>query len=500
MKSFRALTGLVAVMINGLFVCGQDSMNALKQTIPFIDSVYRAFAEEQHSPGLAYAVIYQGQVVHMGTYGYTDLEQQIPVSEQSVFRIASMTKSFVAMAILQLRDEGRLKLDDSLATFIPEFAAQPMLTTDAPAVTIRHLLNHTSGLPQDDPWGDRLLDMPQDAFRDRIREGFSFSNTPGVTYEYSNTAFALLGEVIHRITGQPFDAYISQHIWKPLGMNHTYWDYTRVPDGSLAYGYRWVNGAWVKQPLVGHGTYGAMGGMLTTIGDFVKYMALHLQAWPARNGEDSQPIRRSSLREMQSPWVFYSLTEMNERPLSLAYGYGLRWSRDTSGVTTVGHTGGLPGFGSNWIVLPDHDLGVVCFSNITYAPAVRANNLVATSIIERANLAPRAIPVSPILSERQQQLMAFLPGWEHAEESPIFSGNFFADFYIETLRDECKAIFEAAGRIIRVREITPRNKLRGTFVIECENRNVEVFFTLTPEHTPRIQDYAIKLSSVMNGV
>lgn len=492
---FLAVISLNCLLLSPLCAGAQsaDSKEKVKQLIPFIDSTYRAFAEEVHSPGLAYAVVYKGEVIHAGAYGYTDLEKRIPVSEQSVFRIASMTKSFVAVAILQLRDEGRLKLDDPLVNFIPEFAAQKPLTTDAPIVTIRHLLNHTSGLPQDDPWGDRRLDMSQQEFHERIKEGFSFSNAPGVAYEYSNTAWALLGEVIFRVTGQHYDEYIRQHVWKPLGMDHSYWDYTHVPDELLARGYRWVKGEWVKQPLVGNGVYGAMGGMLTTIGDFANYMALHQQAWPARDGKDAQPLRRSSLREMQSPWVFYSLDEMNNRTISLAYGYGLRWSCDTLGIKTVGHTGGLPGYGSNWIVLPDYDLGVVCFSNVTYSPAVRANNLVAISIIDKAGLSPRAIPVSPVLQKRQQELVAFLPGWESAEQSPIFADNFFADFYIDMLREECGAVFDEAGRIIRVHAVTPRNQLRGTFVMECEHRNVEVFFTLTPEYTPRIQHFSIKL-------
>lgn len=476
-----------------VFAQSNDALRSIKQLIPFVDSAYHAFAEEVHSPGLAYAILYKGQMIHQGIYGYSDVEKKIPVSEETVFRIASMTKSFVAVAILRLRDEGKLKLDDPLVDFIPEFAIPAVPTTDAPLVTIRHLLNHTGGLPQDDPWADRRLDMSRQEFYERINEGFSFSSTPGVAFEYSNTAWALLGEVIFRVTGQHFEDYIRQHVWKPLGMNHSYWDYNLVPEAELAYGYRWLKGAQVKQPLVDNGVYGAMGGMLTTIGDFAKYMALHQQAWPARGGEDGQLLRRSSLREMHSPWVFYSLRRMNDRLVSLAYGHGLRWSCDTAGIKTVGHTGGLPGFGSSWIILPDYDLGLVCFSNVTYAQAVRVNNSVAASIVERAGLQPHVVPVSPVLKERQGQLLQFLPDWEDAGESPIFATNFFNDFYIDMLRDECKAVFEQAGEIVSVRDIVPKNQLRGTFVIECEKRDVEVFFTLTPEAIPRIQHFSIQV-------
>lgn len=470
-----------------------DVVAAIRGTIPFIDSAYRAFAVEHHSPGLAYALVYRGQLLHAGTFGYTDVEQQVPVTEKSVFRIASMTKSFVAAAILQLRDAGKLRLDDPVEQYIPAFKQQPVPTDDAPAVTIRQLLTHTSGMPEDDPWGDRLLDMDAETFYGLMKEGFSFSNTPGVTYEYSNTPYALLGEIIRNVTGQPFDAYIDQHILRPLGMNDTYWEYTQVPEALLAKGYRWLRGAHARETMVGHGVYGAMGGMLTTLGDFAKYMALHQQAWPARNGADVQPLKRSSLREMQAPWVFNTLAEYNGSLTSFAYGYALRWTRDAAQVTTVGHTGGLPGFGSNWMMLPDYDIGLVCFSNITYAPAAAINTYVATEIVRRAALTPRKNPVSPVLERRKQQLLQFLPAWEHAENSTAFSVNFFQDNPIDVLRETSKTVFDAAGAIVQVREFIPENNLRGTFIIECANRNVEVFFSLSPEPTPRIQQFSLKM-------
>lgn len=381
LTSFYQILIITLLCVGDVYAQTGDPITAIKQLIPVIDSSYRAFAVEQHSPGLAYAVVYDGEIIHSGTFGYADVEQQIPVNEKSVFRIASMTKSFVAAAILQLRDAGKLRLDDPVSQYIPEFNTRSIPTDDAPVITIRHLLTHTSGLPTDDPWGDRLMDMNEETFQTMTREGFSFSNTPDLKFEYSNTAFALLGEIIKNISGQSFDTYIDRHILSPLGMNQTYWEYTKVPDSLLAKGYRWVDNRWAKQPLVGNGVYGAMGGMLTTLGDFAKYMALHLQAWPTRDGADEQPLKRSSLREMQTPWMFYGFRTFNGRTASMAYGYGLRWTRDRD-KQTVGHTGGLPGFGSSWFVLPEYGFGLVCFSNVTYASAVQANMQVADKIIQ----------------------------------------------------------------------------------------------------------------------
>ncbi len=467
--------------------------DGLRQTIPVVDSIYRSFAAQYHSPGLAYAIVYGGDVVHTGTLGYTDIQQQIPVTPSSVFRIASMTKSFVAAAILQLRDAGQLKLDVPVAHYIPEMGDQRLLTTDAPEITIRHLLTHSAGFPEDNPWGDRQLEISDGQFMALIGDGFTFSNAPGIGYEYSNTAYALLGEVVKRVSSQRYDAYINASLLQPLGMSNTYWEYTEVPDSLLAKGYRWVNDEWVAQPMLHDGAYGAMGGLMSSLEDFAKYTALFLSAWPARDEADHGPILRASLREMQQPWTFNTLsTGAVSCPTVSAYGYGLRWTHDCAKVTTVGHSGGLPGFGSNWIVLPDYGLGMICFSNVTYAPTTAVNMQVAKEIINRSGIQPTAVEVSTILKQRQDELMGFLPDWIGAEESDTFADNFFLDYYIDMLRAESKAVFGKAGKVLNVREIVAENNLRGTFIIECEHQDIAVYFTLSPERVPRIQQFSVR--------
>ena len=492
--TLRRLSALL-ILSNGLAHAQQA--NSLNQAIPTIDSIYQSFAAKYHSPGLAYAIVYDGDVVHTGTLGYTDIQRQIPVTPHSVFRIASMTKSFVAAAILQLRDAGQLKLDNPVAHYIPEMKGQRLLTADAPEITIRHLLTHSAGFPEDNPWGDRQLEIDDERFMELIQDGFTFSNAPGVGYEYSNTAYALLGEVVKRVSGHRYDAYINTNVLQPLGMAHTYWEYNEVPDSLLAKGYRWVYDDWVAQPMLHDGAYGAMGGLMSSLDDFAKYTALFLQAWPARDGQDGGPIKRSSLREMQQPWTFNNLNTNalvngDLCPTVSAYGYGLRWTHDCAKVTTVGHSGGLPGFGSNWIILPDYGLGIICFSNVTYAPTTAVNAQVAKEIISLSGLKPRTVEASAILRQRQDELVSFLPDWNGAEESDAFADNFFLDNYIDMLREESKAAFAKAGEILKVHEIIAENNLRGTFTIECEQGNISVYFTLSPESTPRIQQFSIR--------
>src|SRR5579872_1372408 len=277
-------------------------LKKIELTYAVIDKIYKDYAEQNHFPGLVYGIVVDGKLVHAGGIGYTDLANKTDANAQSDFRIASMSKSFTAMAILKLRDEGKLKLDDPVYLYIPEAKNMKRLTEDAPPLTIRNLLTHTAGYPEDNPWGDRQLANTGAQLIALYKKGISFSNDPGIGYEYSNLGFATLGYIIKKVTGESYQKYITDNILKPLGMTHTYYEYTRVPASRLAHGYRWLDGKWVEQPMLHDGSYGAMGGMITSIEDFAKYMAFHQSAWPPRDDAETGPIKRSSVREMQYPW------------------------------------------------------------------------------------------------------------------------------------------------------------------------------------------------------
>jgi CubicO group peptidase (beta-lactamase class C family) len=466
---------------------------------PVVEKIYKDYALANHYPGMAFGIVADGRLVYSGGTGYSNLAKQLPVSSRTDFRVASMTKSFISVAILQLRDAGRIRLDDPASRYFPELAGQKGPATDAPAITIRNLLTHSAGFPEDNPWGDRQLAISDAALVALVRKGLSFSNSPGIGYEYSNTGFAILAHILQRLTGQTYEAYVTGHILKPLGMTHTYFDYADVPAEALAHGYRELNGGFVEQPMLHTGIYGAMGGMITTMEDFAKYVAFQLAAWPSRSGVEDGPLKRSSRREMQQPWVFNNLNAQFSYPgegacaLVSSYGYGIRWSRDCKGKTMVGHTGGLPGFGSNWMILPDYGVGVICFANLTYASAAAINMVVLDTLVALARLRPRVPEVPAILAERQKELVALLPDWNGARESPIFAVNFWQDYFVDSVRKEAVALFAKAGKIGRVGVFHPDNGLRGAFLLEGEHADLEVRFTLTPEHPALIQEYHLRL-------
>lgn len=474
-----------------------DRMEKIKATQAVIDKLYKDHAAKHHFPGFVYGIVADGKLVYTGETGYTDVGKKIPATVSSAFRIASMSKSFTAMAIVKLRDEGKLNLDDPASKYIPEMKKVKLLTTDAPEITVRHLLTHAAGFPEDNPWGDRqLADTDEDLLN--VAQSASFSNAPGVAYEYSNLGFALLGKIISHVSGKPYQQYITDSILRPLGMNHTYWEYADVPAEKLAHGYHWTGNHWEEEPLLHDGSFGAMGGLITTIEDFSRYMQLHLSAWPARSEKESAVIKRSSLREMHQPSNFnnlnpqFSYASGRTCPTASAYSYGLRWAIDCRNKIFVGHTGGLPGFGSNWNILPDYGVGVVCFANLTYAPTGTFNLSILDTLVQLAGLKQRILPPSAILEQRKNELVKLLPGWENARDTKIFAGNFFLDYDVEALKKEASELFAKAGFIFRINELAAENNLRGNFLLEGEHTNLLVSFTLTPESNPLIQEYHIR--------
>ena len=467
-----------------------------------IDSLYRAFAEENHLPGVAYGIIIDTSLVCSGATGYSNLADSTPVTAETAFRAASMTKSFTALAILRLRDEGKLRLDDPVSQWLPELDNTGYLSDDAPVLTIRHLLTHTGGFPQDDPWADRQLETNEEELSAMIREGLTMSNVPGITYEYSNLGYTLLGQVIKAVTGVPYQAYIDSVVFRPLGMERTVWEYGDLPAGVMAQGYRYRGGGWSEEELLHDGPFGAMGGLISTVGDFARYAIMHLSAWPPGDTDRKLdiPLRRSSLREMHSPASGVSFSSSTlyaggpECHVIVAYGYGLRCSLDCMERRKIYHNGGLPGFGSNWTIMPDYGIGVVAFSNRTYGSTYTVNQKVLELLIDSLGLESRRPEITDILGTRMKDLLRVMPEWDTAATADIFSDNFFIDNPPEDLRAETARVFGAAGRITDVRELIPENSLRGTFVMEGVSGSITVRFTLTPETLPRIQSFTISVT------
>ncbi|QDV06401.1 Penicillin-binding protein 4* [Planctomycetes bacterium Poly30] len=470
----------------------------IEAVLPEIRALFERNARDHHYPGHAFGVLVDGELVLADGVGFVNLETREPVTADSEFHIASMTKSFTSMAILKLRDEGELSLQDSVVDYLPEIRNLRYPTSDSPPITLANLMTMSSGFPEDNPWADRHLEDSDAEFMAFLEAGLSMSTVPSTGYEYSNLGYGMLGTIITRVAGRPYQDYITDEILAPLGMNETYWEYEDVPADRLAQGYLWQDGEWIPEPMLHTGAFGAIGGLITSIHDFGKYVAFHMSAWPAHSGPDDGPVKRSTLREMHSPTHLRLSPDAKDAsgapcPSMRGYGYGLIARTDCRGVRRIEHTGGLPGFGSNYQFFPDHGVAILSFSNHRYGASRPAHEAVGQLLFEKAQLPERVLPISDTLRSRVPQVVELMKTWDMALGDEILADNFYLDEPRELRMASVQKLLQEAGPILSVDPIVPVNQLRGTFVIRAMNQDLRVFFTLSPEREARVQRLDVRL-------
>ena len=466
-----------------------------------VDKLFQDFASANHVPGAVWGVVIDGRLAHTGATGYRELASKTRPNADTVFRIASMTKSFTAMSVLKLRDEGKLSLDDPAEKYVPELAALKYPTTDSPKITIRHLLSHSEGFPEDNPWGDQQLSITDDQLSQMLKSGIPFSNAPGIAYEYSNYGFMILGRIVSRASGMPYADYVTANILRPLGMSSTTLEPSSVPADRLAHGYRWEDNQWKEERQLPHGAGGSMGGMLTSINDLSKYVSVFLSAWPPHDGQEVAPIRRASLREMQQMWRRAGTTVARDDGGAIqlnsgGYAFGLRVSQSCNFGYLVSHTGGLPGFGSIMQWLPDYGAGVIAFGNVTYTGWGRVVANVFDTLAKDGRITPRAVAPSNALIEARDGVSQLVVKWDDALADRIAAENLFLD----ESKDRRRAAM--ADLRARVGSCTPpkdfdyvENALRGRWTMRCERGALQVAVTLAPTMPPKVQLMAMRAAT-----
>jgi CubicO group peptidase (beta-lactamase class C family) len=477
-----------------------DRRAKLEKAFAEIDRLFQAYASDAHVPGAAWGIIIDGELAHTGVTGYRDVPSKAPVTPDTVFRIASMTKSFTAIAILKLRDEGKLSLDDPAEKYVPEMKALVYPTADAPKITIRHLLSHAEGFPEDNPWGDQQLADTDEQLSAMIRDGIPFSNVPGVAYEYSNFGFAILGRVVANVVDpsstvprvQAYTHYVDENVLRPLGMTSTTLEPSRVPADRLAHGYRWEDAQWKNEPLLANGSFGSMGGMLTTLSDLGRYVGAFLAAWPPRDGPEAGPIKRSSLREMQQVWrpapAVVSTSGAGVSLNSGGYGYGLRITQTCAFPAVVAHGGGLPGFGTQMRWLPEYGIGLIAFGNLTYTSWPRTFDAALDALTRTGGLQPRAIEPSPALVAARDAVAGLVVKWDDAVADRVAAQNLFLDQSKDRRRAAIDDLHAKVGACTRGSGFDRvENALRGDWTMSCERGRVRVAITLAPTMPPKVQ-------------
>jgi CubicO group peptidase (beta-lactamase class C family) len=471
-----------------------ERLAKLRTAYPAIDRLMRQFAERSHVPGFAYGIVVDGRLAHAGTAGYRELSSRSPVDTGSVFRIASMTKSFTAVAILQLRDAGRLSLEDPVERYVPELAGLRYPTADAPKITIRHLLSHSAGFPEDNPWGDQQLAITDEQMSRMLRSGIPFSTAPGTAYEYSNYGFAILGRVVANVSGQPYERYITERVLRPLGMTSTTLESSAVPPARLAHGYRRQDDRWLEEPQLPDGAFGPMGGMLSSVADLARWVGFLLDAWPPRDGDDRGPLSRASRREMQQVARYRDASVARDDSAGTAalsaggYGYGLRIQQNCRYRRSISHTGGLPGFGSIMRWLPEHGVGIVALGNLTYTRWSDVTDEALGLLAGTGGLVARAPRPAPVLLQRQAQVSRLIARWDDALADSIAAMNLYLDESKERRRAAIEELRrKAGGECRREGPLEAENALRGSWRMRCRGGDLRVSITLSPTVPARVQ-------------
>ncbi|HET9424615.1 MAG TPA: serine hydrolase domain-containing protein [Gemmatimonadaceae bacterium] len=309
-----------------------------------LDSIAATFVAANRTVGMVVAMVKGDDTLLMKAYGKADVEWDVPMQTDAMFEIGSVSKQFAAVSILQLRDAGKLSLDDRLSKWLPDVPG-------ADRITLRHLLSHTSGVfgfaDQDEfeiNWFAPRY--PRDsAYRLVKLDPFAFQ--PGTGQNYSNSGFWILGRVVELASGMKYEDYLRKQIFEPLGMRRSMYCDSDANIPRRAHGYNLVNGAIRRAPKVSYAWVFAPGAVCSTAGDLITWTkALH----------GGRVLSPRSYAEMTTQATLDDGTR-------LQYGMGIKVGEEYRGLKYIGHGGTAPGFRSDVAWYPDGQLAVVVLIN-----------------------------------------------------------------------------------------------------------------------------------------
>ena len=317
-------------------------------------------------PGVSVGVVSDQQLVWSTGFGFADVAAQVPMTPATKVRMASHSKMFTAIAIMQLREEGKIRLDDPVAKHLSWFKAKPAGDDDG-AITVEQLLSHSSGLQREmgDHWTS--FEFPTST---QVRELFAERQAafaPAVRWKYSNLAYTVAGMVVEELSGQSWAEYLQHQIFDPLGMSESSVD-RKVPGLAVPYGIRRPDGTREVLPFVDARGMAAATGLTSNVNDMAKFVSAQFRRGP-RGG--AQILSSGSMREMHR-------VRSVENNWTSGTGIGFGISR-IGEKTYVGHGGGYPGNTTNTLIQLDDKVGVIVLTNTNDSdPGVIARQLMAT--------------------------------------------------------------------------------------------------------------------------
>jgi CubicO group peptidase (beta-lactamase class C family) len=465
--------------------------------VPRLDELFRKKLEEAGGTGLAVGILLDAELVYARGFGVADVKSGRPVDEHTVFRVASVSKGFTALAALKLRDEGKLALDEPIARYLPELSRLRGPTHDSPPITARLLLTNAAGFAYDDLWGAVTFGKSDEELLRFLEGGSLFTTAPGTKYAYANLGWALLGQIIGRVSGLPFREYATRNIFLPLGMRSSVWEAWDVPAGRLATGYHREAGQLVADVPASDGAFAAAGGLYTSLHDLTRYVAFHALAYPPRDAPESVPVRRSTLREMHQGqrWMRWfdknapvaERTEDGIRLQTAAYGFGWFNATTCGEEGRASHGGYEPGYYANVTVLPESGVAFAFLATTGSAPnPARAG---ALALLREAGLLDKASPTAqPALAEARASIEALLAGWDDARFRRTFDPDSLRYSWNTRVREDFALLGRTHGRCRGDGGLTTASPLHGEFRLTCERGAIRFDLLVAPGPAGRLQN------------
>jgi D-alanyl-D-alanine carboxypeptidase len=307
------------------------------------DSLVFTYLAESRAPSASFAVIRGSDTLAYGAHGLANVDAWRAPSATTIYEIGSITKQFTSAAVMKLVDQGRVALDDDLSKYVPQFPLQ------GKKVSIRQLLNHTSGIRSytsspgwQKTWNDEL--SPDAIVKFVAADTFDFA--PGTRYRYNNTGYVLLGMVIEKASGQTYAKFLDTQFFKPLGLRQTSYCPSKTSDPAFALGYSKGPNGTVRAQFLHLSHPFSAGALCSTVGDLVKWQRLL---------DGGKVVSPASYALMSTADSLIGGRKIN-------YGFGLV-PGEFNGHKTISHTGGIPGFATAATYVPDDSLSIVVYTN-----------------------------------------------------------------------------------------------------------------------------------------
>ena len=375
---------------SNLYPQTSEEKDTLNDAFKLIDTWLEAQLQYDNVPGLSVGVVKDQELIWSKAYGFSNVEEEVQATPQTIYSICSISKLFTSIAIMNLYEEGKLRLDDELSALLPDYNIQQKYEQSGP-ITIRGLLTHSSGLPREANaayWTGPDFPFPTAEEVQKELENQETLYTASTYFQYSNLGMTLLGAVIEEVSGMSYDDYINQLILKPLQMRNTKPYLPKDQWGQeMATGYSAIkrDGSRDKMNLFDARGIKAAAGFSSTVEDLAKFAA-----WQFRllNAEKEEILKPSTLKEMQRVhWVDPDFNTF----------WGLGFSVNNSGgEKVVGHSGSCPGYRTTITLLPANELSVIVMMNAMDNPAKYGNEIV--KILKKAKGKKRsetAVDLSP---------------------------------------------------------------------------------------------------------